>query len=173
MGPVVLKFPFEFNDLSGMNILIRKIWSGDFLRLEHSHFDWCWSLRLRWWYGYILLLVALLGLVPLLRYGIVIGTIKSPWRLSWMSNFQHGVRTCLLLFALLTEVIVVSEGTLVSNSDDWLHVTPITSDVPVDDDGLLVSFALPTKLRELFGLRLAVRPNLFFYLPLEFGEEFA
>ena len=178
MGPDVLKFPLEFDDLSGMNVLIRKVWSGDFLRLKQSHCDWCRrrSLGLRLWYGYILLLGNLFRLVlVLLRYGIVvISAVEGPWCLSWVSDFQHGMRNWQPLLALLTEVIVVPEGTLVSNSDDRLHVTAITSDMPVNDSLLCrLSHPLPAAALELFGLLLAVLLNLLLNFTLELGEEIA
>ena len=77
-------------------------------------------------------------------------------------------------FALLTEVIVVPEGTLVSNSDDWLHVTAITSDMPVNDSLLCrLSHPLAATALELFGLLLAVLLNLLLNFTFELGEEIA
>ena len=89
-----------------------------------------------------------------------------------MSNFQHGVRNWLkLFFTVLTEVIVISEGTLVPNSDDWGHFTAITNYGPMNNS-LLVSFSLRSEVGMVFGLLFAVLFNLVFYFPLELGEEF-
>lgn len=69
-------------------------------------------------------------------------TLQIGWCLAWMSNLEHWVWWLNPLLTLLAEVKVISNGTLVSYSQNRISVTSVTNHLVVNNFGLLLSLFL-------------------------------
>jgi len=95
------------------------------------------------------------------------------WNVSWVSDLNHGKSERLESFlTLLTQVIVTSDTTLVSNSDNWFNVTAIASDSMVNNLRLLLLFLCQVAHKKLLVLLSAVFRNLILKDLVEILKEF-
>lgn len=81
--------------------------------------------------------------------------------MNWISDLDHRVREWLEgLLTLLADIVIWSEGALVSDSNDWVDATVITNDSEVDNLGLSLFLLIKSLNQKFLILRGAVLPDL-------------
>lgn len=88
-----------------------------------------------------------------------------------MSDFEHWIWWLHSLFAFLAEIKVISDGTLVSYSQNRISVASVADNLGVNNFGLLLSFLLEVTGQQLLILLSAVSFNLVVQNFLEILEE--
>ena len=90
----------------------------------------------------------------------VILALQESWRLAWVSDLEHWIWWLHSFLALLTEIKIISDGTLVPYSLNRISIASITNHLGVNNFGLLFSLLLEVSCQHFLILLSAVRLDL-------------
>jgi len=109
------------------------------------NFRW-WSLQIQFWDDWLPLSLPHLWHVSVLSHEV-------SRSFAWMSDLEHRIWRLNPILAFLAKIVIWSDSTLVSNSNDWISTAPITDKLRVDNFSLIVSFFLKMLDQKFLVLR--------------------